>query len=114
MASRIKRVRNPWAPETVQQLEYAIVVSYPVWREAIGWLKAWMRLREAREIKIAVGGNELVVKGHMRAAQLENLIQQFQKQVQESKTGRLKVTLPKGINYRFPRELTMTSRRKKS
>jgi hypothetical protein len=112
MVSRIKRVRNPCSPETIQQLVYAIVVSYPLWREAIGWLKAWMRFREAREIRIKVDGNELVVKGYMRANQLEKLFQKFQQQIRGARASHLKVTLPKGVKRTFPRELTSTQGRK--
>jgi hypothetical protein len=71
-----------------------------------------MRLRAAREIKIEVDDNELVVKGSMRTAQLEKLFREFQKQIRGSKTSHLKVTLPKGVKRSFPRELTDASSRR--
>jgi hypothetical protein len=108
------RVRNPFSPETVNQCVEIILISSPIWTQAIGWLKGWMHFREAREIKINVQGNELVVKGYMRTPQLEKLFQEFQKQIQSAKTNHLKVTLPRGVKRAFPRELTTTKRRKQS
>ena len=110
---RIKRVRNPWSPETIQQLVAVIVLSSPIWTEAIGWLKAWMKFRGQREFRIRVRGNELVVKGYMRTSELERIFKEFSRQLKGASRADIRVTLPKGVSRSFPRELTTKQGRKK-